>query len=99
VSLVRTVQEDIYDTFVERVLARMAAIRQGNPLDTTTMVGPQVSVSQLERISGYVDIGREEGCEVLVGAAPAKLDAPLDGGFYYQPTILEGESSMWAAVP
>ena len=44
--------------------------------------------------SGYVDIGREEGCEVLVGGALAQMEAPYDGGFYYQPTILKGENSM-----
>ena len=88
------VQADIYDAFMERVLLRMKAIKQGNPLDTETMVGPQVSIAQLEKISGYVDIGRGEGCEVLTGGAPATMAAPYDGGYYYQPTILKGENSM-----
>jgi len=88
------VQADIYDAFMERVLVRMKAIKQGNPLDTETMVGPQVSITQLTKISGYVDIGRGEGCEVLAGGAPATMDAPYDGGYYYQPTILKGENSM-----
>src|SRR5665647_3958790 len=83
------VQADIYDAFMERVLVRMKAIKQGNPLDTETMVGPQVSIAQLEKISGYVDIGRGEGCEVLTGGAPATMAAPYDGGYYYQPTILK----------
>src|SRR5665647_759628 len=73
------VQADIYDAFMERVLVRMKAIKQGNPLDTETMVGPQVSIAQLEKISGYVDIGRGEGCEVLTGGAPATMAAPYDG--------------------
>src|SRR5665648_989679 len=88
------VQADIYDAFMERVLVRMKAIKQGNPLDTETMVGPQVSIAQFEKISGYVDIGRGEGCEVLTGGAPATMAAPYDGGYYYQPTILKGENSM-----
>jgi len=88
------IQEDIYDAFMAKVLDRMAAIRQGNPLDTATMVGPQVSTAQLEKISGYVDIGRAEGCEVLVGGSAAQMEAPYDGGYFYQPTILKGENSM-----
>jgi aldehyde dehydrogenase len=88
------VQADIADAFIARVLARMAQITQGNPLDTATMVGPQVSANQLEKISGYVDIGRDEGCEVLTGGAPATVGAPFEGGFFYQPTILKGDNKM-----
>ncbi|WP_407343308.1 aldehyde dehydrogenase family protein [Pengzhenrongella phosphoraccumulans] len=87
------VQADIADAFIARVLARMAQITQGNPLDTATMVGPQVSATQLEKISGYVDIGRKEGCEVLTGGAPATVES-FEGGYFYQPTILKGENSM-----
>jgi len=88
------IQADIRDAFVDRVVERMRKIVQGNSLDTTTMVGPQVSAAQLAKISGYVDIGRSEGCTVLVGGSPAQLPAPYDGGFFYQPTILEGNNSM-----
>src|SRR5665811_1841826 len=88
------IQADIYDEFMGRCLERIGQIKQGNPLDTDTQIGPQVSIAQLEKISGYVDIGRGEGCEVLTGGAPARLEAPYDGGYYYQPTILKGENSM-----
>ena len=61
------IQESIYDEFMGRCLERIAAITQGNPLDPTTMIGAQVSAAQLEKIEGYVEIGREEGAEVLIG--------------------------------
>ena len=61
------VEASIYDEFMERVLARIAAIQQGNPLDPATMMGPQVSKSQIEKVESYVEIGREEGAKVLAG--------------------------------
>ena len=61
------IQADIYDEFMARCLERIARIKQGNPLDTDTQLGPQVSAQQLEKIASYVDIGRNEGAEVLIG--------------------------------
>src|SRR5262249_23730662 len=51
------IHESIYDAFMERCLARIAAIQQGDPLDRETMIGAQVSVAQLEKIERYVAIG------------------------------------------
>ncbi len=65
------IQRDIFDAFMDRALARIGAIRQGNPLDTDTQLGPQVSASQLEKITSYVQIGRDEGAEVLIGGQRA----------------------------
>ncbi|KAI1691099.1 aldehyde dehydrogenase family domain-containing protein [Ditylenchus destructor] len=75
------IQESIYDRFMERVLERVAAIRQGNPLDPNTMVGAQASGEQLEKILSYIAIGREEGAEVLIGGDRAALGGHLAGGF------------------
>ncbi|MFN8218479.1 MAG: aldehyde dehydrogenase family protein [Solirubrobacterales bacterium] len=89
------IQESIYDEFIERVLARVAAIKQGHPLDQATMIGPQVSRAQLEKIEGYVKIGREEGAEVLAGGhRPQDLPSELDGGYYFEPTVLKGTNDM-----
>ncbi len=89
------VQESIYDEFIERVLERVAAIKQGHPLDQSTMIGPQVSQQQLEKIEGYVKIGREEGAEVLIGGErPNDLPGELDGGYYFEPTVLKGTNDM-----
>ena len=88
------VQESIYDRFMERVLARVAAIRQGNPLDPNTMVGAQASSEQLEKILSYIDIGRQEGAEVLIGGERHTLDGDLAGGFYVKPTVFKGHNRM-----
>ena len=88
------IQESIYDRFMERCLDRIRAIRQGNPLDTTTVIGPQVSAAQLEKIAIDVDIGRQEGAEVLVGGDRQHFDGDLAEGFYFQPTVLKGHNEM-----
>ena len=61
------IHESIYDRFMERCLARIAVVRQGNPLDPSTMIGPQVSVQQMEKIASYVEIGSQEGATCLIG--------------------------------
>jgi aldehyde dehydrogenase len=89
------IEESIYDEFMERVLGRIEAIRQGDPLDPATMMGPQVSQAQLEKIEGYVGIGREEGAKVLAGGhRTAGLPSELAGGYYFEPTVLEGTNDM-----
>jgi aldehyde dehydrogenase len=88
------IAEDIYDKFMPLCLDRIARIRQGDPLDTETMMGPQVSAQQLEKVSSYVEIGKAEGAEVLIGGSRAGLTGDLAGGYYYQPTVLKGDNSM-----
>ena len=88
------IDERIYDEFMPRVLERIAAIRQGHPLDPTTQIGPQVSAAQLEKVSGYVDIGRAEGAEVLIGGQRPDVGEELAGGYYYEPTALKGTNDM-----
>jgi aldehyde dehydrogenase len=88
------IQESIYDEFMARCLERIAAIRQGDPLDTETMIGPQVSAQQLEKISSYVEIGRNEGAEVLIGGRHATVDGEFSGGYFFEPTVLKGDNSM-----
>ncbi|MDT4958538.1 MAG: aldehyde dehydrogenase [Pseudonocardiales bacterium] len=88
------VQASIYDRFMGDAVARTKKIKQGNPLDTDTMIGAQASNDQLEKILSYIDIGRQEGAKVLTGGARADLDGDLAGGYYVQPTIFEGNNSM-----
>lgn len=88
------IQEDIYDEFMARCLKRIAAIKQGDPLDTETMIGPQVSKQQLEKIGSYVDIGRAEGAEVLIGGRPAEVGGEFAKGYFYEPTVLKGHNQM-----
>ena len=88
------IQESIYDQFMERVLKRVAAIKHANPLDTDTMMGAQASKEQLTKILSYLDLGKQEGAEVLIGGAQASLGGELDGGYYVQPTLFKGHNKM-----
>ena len=88
------IQESIYDRFIERALERVAAIRQGSPLDTETMMGAQASQMQMDKIMTYLDVGRQEGAKVLCGGARADLGGELSGGFYIQPTLFKGHNRM-----
>jgi len=88
------VQEKIYDRFMERAILRVKAMKQGNPLDPATQVGAQASNDQLEKILSYLDIGRQEGAQVLTGGGRADVGSELSGGFYVQPTVLEGHNKM-----
>jgi len=87
------IQESIYDKFIERVIERVKAIKLGHPLDPTTMMGAQASNDQYEKILNYIDIGKDEGCEVLTGGAAAYNEG-LEGGYYIQPTLLKGNNKM-----
>ncbi|KZE28959.1 aldehyde dehydrogenase family protein [Chelatococcus daeguensis] len=88
------VHEAIYDRFMERALARVAAIVQGDPLDPATMIGAQASGEQLEKILSYIDIGRQEGAEVLAGGERNVLPGDLAGGYYVKPTVFRGHNRM-----
>ncbi|MDO5634313.1 MAG: aldehyde dehydrogenase family protein [Micrococcus sp.] len=88
------VQESIADKFLDAVVERTSKIVQGNPLDTDTMMGAQASNDQLEKILSYLDIGKQEGAEVLIGGEQAELGGDLAGGFYVKPTIFRGKNSM-----
>ena len=88
------IQESIYDKFMERCLARIAQITQGNPLDTTTMIGPQVSSQQLDKIQSYVKIGEDEGATVLIGGKAKDVGGEFEDGYYFEPTVLKGHNKM-----
>ncbi len=88
------VHESIYDKFISKVIERTNAIKVGNPLDGTVMMGAQASNDQYEKIVSYLKIGKDEGAEVLTGGAPNKLPGDLEGGYYIQPTIFKGTNKM-----
>jgi aldehyde dehydrogenase len=87
------IQESIYDQFMDMALDRVAAIKMGSPLDTSTMMGAQASNDQFEKICNYLDIGRKEGAEVLAGGKPAKIDE-FPNGYYIEPTVFLGNNKM-----
>src|SRR5262249_44796443 len=88
------VHEDIFDKFMERALGRVAAIKQDDPRNPATMIGAQASNEQLEKILSYIDIGKGEGAKLLAGGARAKLAGELQGGYYAQPTAVQGSDKL-----
>lgn len=88
------VHESIYDVFMERVIARTKAIKMGDPLHMDTMMGAQASNDQYEKIQSYLEIGKQEGAELLCGGDVQKLPGDLASGFYIQPTIFKGHNKM-----
>ncbi|HRN84825.1 MAG TPA: aldehyde dehydrogenase family protein [Hyphomicrobium sp.] len=88
------VHESIYDRFMERAVKRVEAIKQGHPLDSSTMIGAQASNDQLEKILSYIKIGQDEGAQVLTGGARNILDGEAAEGYYVKPTILAGHNKM-----
>jgi aldehyde dehydrogenase len=88
------IQADIYDEFLALAAIRTKAVRQGDPLDTETMIGAQASNDQLEKILSYLEIGKSEGATIITGGERADLGGDLSGGYYVQPTIFAGHNSM-----
>ena len=88
------IQADIYDEFLALAAIRTKAVRQGDPLDTETMIGAQASNDQLEKILSYIEIGKSEGARVITGGERADLGGELAGGYYVQPTIFAGDNGM-----
>jgi len=87
------IQESIYEPFMKRVLERIAAIKMGDPLDPSTMMGAQASTDQYEKILNYISIGKEEGAELLAGGGKFDNEVYPDGCFI-QPTIFKGHNKM-----
>jgi aldehyde dehydrogenase len=88
------IQRSIYEKFMDRALQRVVKIKQGHPMDATTMIGAQASNDQMEKILSYVEIGKGEGARVLTGGKRADLGGELSTGYYVEPTVLEGHNKM-----
>ena len=88
------IQQDIFDEFLSLAAVRTKAVRQGNPLDTDTMIGAQASNDQLEKILSHIEIGKNEGATVITGGERADLGGDLSGGYYVQPTVFSGHNKM-----
>ena len=88
------IQEDIYEAFIAKVLDRVKAIKTGNPLDKSVMMGAQASQIQKDKIASYIKLGKEEGAEVLTGGEINHLGGDLEEGYYIQPTLFKGHNKM-----
>jgi aldehyde dehydrogenase len=88
------IQESIYDRFMERALERVKAIKQGSPLDASTMTGAQASSEQMEKILSYIKLGKEEGAELLIGGNRTIMEGEHADGYYIEPTVFKGHNKM-----
>jgi aldehyde dehydrogenase len=88
------IHKPIFDTFMERAIERTRRVKQGDPLDTSTMIGAQASNDQLEKILSYIDIGKKEGAELVLGGERCRLEGDLADGYYVEPTIFIGQNRM-----
>lgn len=88
------IQESVYHEFMDLALDKIRRIKEGNPFDTSTQVGPQVSEQQLEKVMAYVDIGKQEGAKLLIGGHRAKVAESIKDGYYFEPTVFEGDNRM-----
>ncbi len=87
------IQESIYDEFMARCIERIEAITMGETLDLETMMGAQASNDQYEKILNYIDVGKQEGAELLTGGEAFENDI-YPNGYYIKPTVFKGHNKM-----
>jgi len=81
------IEESIRDQFLEMLIERAGHWMPGNPLDPATRMGPMIDEGQFDTVAGYVDVGREEGAELLFGGGRVLADS---GGWFHEPTVFAG---------
>jgi aldehyde dehydrogenase (NAD+) len=81
------VEEKVKDEFLGRFKEKADKIKVGDPMDKETLMGPQVSMEQLNKIKSYVGIARAEGATVFTGGQAPQLEGALQSGYFFQPTI------------
>ncbi|MBW3594537.1 MAG: aldehyde dehydrogenase family protein [Actinobacteria bacterium] len=81
------VEKPIHDEFLNSLVEATQSMKLGPPLEEDTGMGPVVSQEQFDRVTGYIEIGKKEGAEVVTGGGPAE---GFDGGYYVQPTVFAG---------
>jgi len=92
------IEESVKEEFLGRFKEKADKIKVGDPMDKATLMGPQVSEEQLNRIKGYVDIAREEGATVFAGGGQPELEGAFQKGYFFQPTIFSDvDNSMRVA--
>jgi len=84
------VQENVYDEFRAKFLAKAATITQGDSRDETTDIGPLVSKTHFDRVDGFVKRAIADGAQVILGGEPNHELNNATGGFFYKPTVFEG---------
>lgn len=87
-------QRPIYDEMIERMVKIITAIRLGDPMDATSQMGPIALDRQFDKVKSYLDLGRQEGGEVLCGGEAGEAvfgaGSPHAGGYFVRPTLFAG---------
>jgi acyl-CoA reductase-like NAD-dependent aldehyde dehydrogenase len=92
------IEEKVKDEFLARFKEKAERITVGDPMDKATLMGPQVSMEQLNKIKSYVGIARDEGATVFSGGQSIQLEGAFQNGYFFQPTIFsEVNNSMRVA--
>jgi 5-carboxymethyl-2-hydroxymuconic-semialdehyde dehydrogenase len=82
------VQKEIYEKFTADFAARAKRLVVGDPLDESTIIGPMISAVHLNKVRSYINLGQEEGAELLCGGAAApELPAHMAQGNFVRPTV------------
>ena len=81
------VEKDVHDEFVSSLVDATASMKVGPALEEGTGMGPVISKEQLERVTGYIEIGRSEGAEVVTGG---ERPTDLGDGYFVEPTVFTG---------
>lgn len=82
------VEETIFEKFKKDFVAKVAALKVGNPFDTDTNIGALVSKSHMEKVQSYIEIAKQENGTILYGGKPVNV-AGSEKGYYLQPTVIE----------
>lgn len=82
------VEEGAKDAFVTKLIARVRAMRIGDPKDPATQVGALISKEHMEKVLSYIEIGKQEGAKILVGGGQPKGQA-LQRGYFVEPTVFD----------
>ncbi|MFZ6050497.1 aldehyde dehydrogenase [Halocola ammonii] len=84
------IERSIYDKFRDAFVEKVKRMKVGNPADPKTKMGAVVSEDHMNKVLSYIELAKEEGGKVLAGGNRVKMDGELSGGYYIEPTVIEG---------
>ncbi|WP_329568053.1 aldehyde dehydrogenase family protein [Streptomyces sp. NBC_01361] len=87
--------ESIFDSFLDKLVDKLAALKVGDPLDEASDIGAIVNAKQFDRVRDYVVDGmRQPGVELALGGLPPQ-EGPLSKGYYLEPTVFANVANHW----
>ena len=87
------VEETIYNTFRDAFVERSQSLNVGDPNDEKTDMGALISKGHLEKVTGYIDLAKEEGGTILTGGENVHGNARCNDGYFVEPTVIDGLSA------